>query len=174
MSPPTVSSRLDPDWEAIAQDYRKRVLFVDELCVLHGISQKRLYRRINEEGWPRRRAPNKFSPSRVKSSTASMPNRLLRALDMKMTELEKRMAATAEPLSAADCERNVRTLNTLVGLFEKLKKQAVDDETGERKSASADVDRGADELRRQLAERLHRLGSAAGFDASAGEGSAQG
>jgi hypothetical protein len=178
LSPPIASSSLTaPDWEAIAQDYCKRILSVDELCVLHGISTDRLYRRITVEGWPRRRKPNKFSASRARASTESMPNRLLRALDMKMTELEKRMAATGEPLTAADCERNVRTLNTLVGLFEKLKNQAVADATGGRKSAGADGEnrllQDADELRRQLAERLQRLGRETGAEAPVGEGDAQ-
>ena len=98
-----------------------------------------------------------------------MPNRLLRALDMKMTQLENRMAANAEPASAADFERNVRTLNTLVGLFEKLKKQA---ETDAADTKNADGEKSAlqdaDELRRQLAERLKRLSCSQGIVAEGG------
>lgn len=169
MSPLLASTNPAPDWQAIAQDYGERVLSVMEICILHDISHKRLYERINDEGWPRRRRPNKFSASRAQASTADMPNRLLRALDMKMTELENRMATNAEPASAADFERNVRTLNTLVGLFEKLKKQA---ETDAADTKNADGEKSAlqdaDELRRQLAERLKRLSFSQGIVAEGG------
>ena len=155
--------RTEPDWQAVAQDYGNRVLSVKEICALHDIGAKRLYRRINDEGWPKRRKPNKYSANRLLASTANMPNRLLRALDMKMTELENRMTANTETLSAADCERNARTLNTLVGLFEKLKKQAALDLAREQKESGGTAgsvrSRDADKLRRELAERLQRLNS---------------
>ncbi len=92
------------------------------------------------------------------SSAEHMPNRLLRALDLKMTELENCMTANADAPSAADCERNVRTLNTLVGLFEKLKKQDMLDKKALHSANSGSAAApDADTLRRELLERLQRL-----------------
>lgn len=165
--PSLTSTNPAPDWQAIAQDYAERLLSVEEICLLHDIGPKRLYQRIKDEGWPGRRKPNKYSANRVLASAADMPNRLLRALDMKMTELENRMAAGTEPPTAADCERNARTLNTLVGLFEKLRKQAALDQAPGQKASGGAVSpagaRDADELRRELAERLQRLNRGAGL-----------
>jgi hypothetical protein len=165
VSHPPTSANHAPDWRAIEQDYGERVLSVNEICALHGIHLKQLYKHIADQGWSRRRKPSKVFTNRPLISTNDMPNRLLRALDLKMTELENRMTASTELPSAADCERNVRTLNTLVGLFEKLKKQAASDTATQTKAVTGQegnqaAPRDADQLRRELAERLHQLGRA--------------
>lgn len=95
-----------------------------------------------------------------------------------MTELENRMIASTELPTAADCERNVRTLNTLVGLFEKLKKQAASDGAMQTKAAMhMDGDQpglpDADMLRRQLAERLNRLDRAQSLMAEDSQGGSE-
>jgi hypothetical protein len=85
--------------------------------------------------------------------------RLMNALDQKMTAFEKRL--TESDASAADSERDARTLNTLVRLFDRLK--TVDVKSLRRTPATTvpipdakdAID--ADRLRRELARRLARL-----------------
>jgi predicted DNA-binding transcriptional regulator AlpA len=173
LTPSPDSPSVEPDWQAVAHDYSARILSVREICVLHDINLKQLYERIADEAWPRRRRLKRVAVRRVLASGANMPHRLLRALDMKMTELETYMATNTETSSPADFERNVRTLNTLAGLFEKLKKQAYLDQAGEQKGSGVDIgsagSRDADTLRRELAERLQRLNHGAGLVAEDGQ-----
>ena len=85
--------------------------------------------------------------------------RLMNALDQKMTAFEARLAES--DASAADSERDARTLNTLVRLFDRLK--TVDEKSLRRAPAANTaipaakdvID--ADRLRRELARRLARL-----------------
>ena len=81
-----------------------------------------------------------------------------------MTDFETRMtqAATgAVPTTAADSERDARTLNTLVRLFDKLKgfgAKATARSGGATKGRSAGKDiHDADRFRNDLAQRLERL-----------------
>ncbi len=93
-----------------------------------------------------------------------MAERLLIALDQKMTEFENRMAQGGIT-TAADSERDARTLNTLVRLFEKLKGFGSKAEA-ESKTATAPAQTSTsagknahdtDTLRHDLAERLEKL-----------------
>lgn len=91
---------------------------------------------------------------------ADLSRRLLTALDQKMTEFETRIADGATP-TAADSERDARTLNTLVRLFEKLRGFGEKSQSRARASDSAapagkDA-HDADRLRNELAQRLERL-----------------
>jgi hypothetical protein len=76
-----------------------------------------------------------------------------------MTDFENRMAEGGA--SAADTERDARTLNTLFRLFEKLKGMGA--QSRSRAAAINDADRqvedahDADRLRTELAQRLERL-----------------
>jgi hypothetical protein len=76
------------------------------------------------------------------------------------------MAESAASATAADSERDARTLNTLVRLFEKLKGLGLSEAAGRRaqpaKSAPADDSsvkdaHDADALRGELARRLEKL-----------------
>lgn len=99
----------------------------------------------------------------------AMTARLYKALDDKMRIVEERIARTAAGGegggSAADSERDARTLNSLLRLFAKLNE--IDDRSraakaGEAPSGGATAD-DAERLRRDLAGRLARL-SDAGHD----------
>jgi hypothetical protein len=92
--------------------------------------------------------------------------RLTRALDRKITDFEARHA-DASPASAADAERDARTLNTLVRLYDKLRSAAkAAASTGPQGTgcgaalagapAAKDID-DPDGLRRELARRLEKL-----------------
>lgn len=160
MTSEKVSPVEEPDWQAVAQDYCENVLTVAEICVLYDIHLKQLYERANDEGWPKRTKTRKLSVRQVSKLEAEMPQRLLRALLMKMTELENRMIANTEPASPADCERNARTLKTLVALFEKLKGKggvkmgvAKGQPSADPAGSAHDVER----MRKDLTSRLERL-----------------
>jgi hypothetical protein len=88
----------------------------------------------------------------------------MRALDRKMTAFENRLAES--DASPADSERDARTLNTLVRLFDKLKSL---DEKALRRLPAATVSTpaakeaiDADSIRHSLAQRLERLRSGHG------------
>lgn len=183
------------DWDAIARDYAAGALTVTEICTLHGVSPSVLYHRANKLRWKKRKrsvapkaAPNAAasengaskasakSPQRKRRAKqpADLTQRLLTALDQKMTEFETRMAEGAS-LNAADSERDARTLNTLVRLFDKLKSfgeksgaakksatpmtSALPASTASAQPSATGTDaHDADRLRQELAQRLARLG----------------
>jgi hypothetical protein len=172
------------DWDAIARDYAAGTLTIIEICTLHGVSPSALYQRINKLRWKKRQgsatkitqtaSPKDASKApktaargtsirkRPTKRSKDLVRRLLIALDQKMTEFENRLAA-GESLTAADSERDARTLNTLVRLFDKLKD--TDRKNRDAKSAcssSAPSTNGtdlhdADRLRHDLAQRLKKL-----------------
>jgi hypothetical protein len=147
-----------PDWTAVARDYAAGTLMVTEICALHGISWDAFYRRRSRDNWPARRIQTK------RSGRSELAQRLLAALDQKMTEFETRLTDGAAP-SAADSERDARTLNTLVRLFDKL--QNFDAKAAPPKPSSAaastahaahsETSHDADRLRHDLAQRLEKL-----------------
>ena len=155
------------DWGAIAHDYAASALSVPELCALYSVSKSVLYRRINRNGWIKRSAKRRAAAHRP--PTPRRPNgeeklarRLLKALDHKMKELETRMTqADAAPATAADSERDARTLGTLVRLFDRLKgigakAAGVTGAPAAGRTAGKDH-HDADRVRRDLARRLEKL-----------------
>ncbi len=90
-------------------------------------------------------------------------DRLYAALDQKMQEIETRIERTSlvegEEMSAADCERDARTLTTLAKLYEKICELegapgGRDDKAGI-KWKDQEID--ADRFRLQIAARLERM-----------------
>jgi hypothetical protein len=149
------------DWEAVAHDYAAGALSVAAICAAHSLTRATLYHRAKIDGWPLRR------PGR-RRSRADLAKRLLGALELKMTRFENRMADSAASATAADSERDARTLNTLVRLFEKLKGLGLGEAATRRarpaKSAPAPAEdssvkdaHDADALRGELARRLEKL-----------------
>jgi hypothetical protein len=169
--PPDSSTDSIPtrDWDAIAHDYAASPLTVPDLCALHHISRAGLYNRANRDGWVkrsvlRRATPLQLTPPHRLRGKRRLARRMMTALGHKMTEFETRMAhaaASAAQPSAADSERDARTLGTLVRLFDKLKGigTMASAKTGAARSsrtAGKDI-HDADRFRNDLARRLERL-----------------
>ena len=89
--------------------------------------------------------------------------RLYAALDQKMREIENRIErashAESETLSAADCERDARTLTTLAKLYEKIcELEGVPDAGAKDEHVSQEEQQiNADRFRSNIAERLTRM-----------------
>ena len=155
------------DWDSIAEDYAASALTVPEICALYSISCSVLYDYAALHGWTKRSAVRDAAaihrpPSR--RPKALLARRLLTALDHKMTEFETRMtqiAAGSLPATAADSERDARTLNTLVRLFDKLKglggKAAGGAGAPAKRRATGKDSHDADRFRNDLARRLESL-----------------
>ena len=151
-------------WAAVAADYVAGELTVAQICTRYGISQKALYEQVKKQGWPLRSAGGQSSCDvrkhrrGAKTARKALIARLYRALEQKMSEFESRLDDGAQ--TAADHERDTRTLNTMVRLFERL---SALDEKGRDKKASAVKDAGAGvnadarAMREDLARRLERL-----------------
>ena len=156
------------DWAAIAHDYAATALTVPEICALRSVSETALYNRARRDGWIKRSAARRAVPAHrpatpADNGEADLARRLLTALDQKMTEFETRMfhAAASAPATAADSERDARTLGTLVRLFDKLKgfgakaAAGVGSMPGNRTAGKDTHD--ADRFRNDLARRLESL-----------------
>ena len=113
------------------------------------------------------RPPDEPPPTPAKKLRRDMVKRLLRVLDKRLTLLETRMAPDAElgeaMQSAADAERDARTLSGLARLYAKLVE--LDDAAraggkGKTDGSKPEATDDADRLRRDLALRLQRLNQA--------------
>jgi len=162
----TIESPLPPDtpspgphnWAAIAHDYAENALTVTELCALHSLPLSALYQRIKVEGWVKRSTLSSVGAA----ARGDLAQRMLLALDHKMTRFETRMRRAAPAnATAADSERDARTLGTLVRLFDKLKgfgAKTAPSRGGPAAGSSAGKDfHDADSLRHDLARRLEGL-----------------
>lgn len=117
---------------------------------------------------PLRRGPSPKPSGTPKPTLAQRRNqkliaRLLAALDKGLTQLEARMIAKdgAAPMSAADVERNARSMGKLTQLLQELVK--LDEEArgvGQEMSQALEATEDADAFRRALALRLERLNQA--------------
>lgn len=166
-----MSEDTSPDWAVIADAYARGPLTVAQICAKFGISRGALYRQVRRLNWPMRQQPvtsRRRRPVRrqrggrgaasPQEGRSGMVSRLYEALEQRMTELEARMAQGRR--TAAECERDARTLNTLVRLFERLSNMEakVRAGAGEADPASAQLlGQDAEQIRRDLARRLDRL-----------------
>jgi hypothetical protein len=104
--------------------------------------------------------PRRAAKRSQKARRGEVVQRLLEGLDHGLTQLEARMTPdgnSKEPPSAADAERNSRTLSGLARLYAKL--VALDGEKKREGGKAAKTEAGddADKLRHDLALRLQRL-----------------
>lgn len=89
--------------------------------------------------------------------------RLYTALDQKMREIETRFErasqADGEGMSAADSERDARTLTILAKLYEKIceMEEALGAGLNDGRASKEDKEIDADSFRLQIAERLQRM-----------------
>lgn len=184
-----------PDWDAVRRDYVSGRCSIRILCARHGVSPGRLYKRVAAEGWPMRRGSagrlltpmglgakdrddpghNAMAPGATKSRTTPpfdrelLLSRLSQALQAHISLVETRLAeyaANPAQVSAAERERETRTLGMLVRVLEGLSK--LDDAA----AAGADpcdqehLRQSDDELRRELEARIVRVLEAESADGS--------
>ena len=184
---PRAESAGDPsdaiDWEAIEYAYVHGDKSLRRIADEFGSSDTTITKRAKEGGWvrlvgtrPLKPGPMPRRPGTPKTKrlaqrrAANMLRRLYRVLDHKLKLLEARMEGAqsdgAAPQSAADIERDARSLNALARLYAKLveldeaaKPEASKDGQGSDKGEATRSD-DADQLRRDLALRLEKLNQA--------------
>jgi hypothetical protein len=168
------------DWDKIEHAYIYGDWSLDRIADAYGLSDRTIRDRAKKGGWVRligtkrlpcgRRQRLPGTPRTPRATVAQarrrkMIDRLLTVLDRKLTEIESRMEEAhteGAPQSAADLERDARSLTALARIYAKLVE--LDDEAksggqGSDDSVSARSD-DADQLRRDLALRLERLNRA--------------
>lgn len=94
----------------------------------------------------------------TRGTQRALVGRLFRAISLKLEHMEKRMAS-GEARSAQDEERESRALATLINNFEKVTEAGAEldkDRDTARATGTAGAD--AERMRREIAERLERLG----------------
>ena len=95
--------------------------------------------------------------------SAGIIARLYTALDQKMREIETRIEratqAGSDECSAADCERDARTLTTLAKLYEKIceLESSSDSASNQRQLSQEAMESDADIFRHEIAERLTKM-----------------
>ncbi len=158
------------DWEAVRLDYLYSGLAQRRIAWQHGITAGTVSKHKCAGGWERvvplkplpthrpiRRTGEPPTPTEKRRAT--LVKRLFAVLDAKITALEVRMTNDETPQSAADAERDARTMTALMQIYTKL--AALDDAAREaNENAGTDgarTDDDADRLRRDLAGRLTRL-----------------
>ena len=168
----------DVDWNAVRHDFLYSGMAQRRIAWRYGITEDKLRRQRNAEGWeriapvvplPTRRTAGPRDgepPTPTQKRRGRLGKRLFAVLDAKLNELEARMSEVSgegPPRSAADAERDARTLGALARLYAKLveldeaKQARMSAKQTQTRSLTKDGDN-ADRLRRDLAGRLARLG----------------
>ena len=162
-----------PDWPAVRAAYEAGVDPVAALCRRFGVSAYRLYRQAAAEGWSRRRArpyrsarsgdpeapvvdavvvPDRLPPMGAEDRR-ELIERLYRACEMQIADVEKRFAGDGEEARAR--EGDARHLAALVQTLSKL--NTLDQASRETETADKETAVDIDDLRAKLARRLDRL-----------------
>jgi len=155
-------------WTEVRRHYEAGILPVEEICRQHGVSARGLRNRARTRGWKRRGPASPAVRTLAFSGRigagdgpvdrARLIERLYRALDRQMQDIEERLAGLGEAGSAG--EREARTLSALARTLDKLIE--LEDNAG-RPGEAEKVEQGERErFRAELARRLARLGGAAG------------
>jgi len=168
-------------WAAVRRAYADASVPLAEISKQHGLTPMRIGARAKREGWAGREERTRKSGASARrgaSKTANAPRasaerrqkdalptrgaqraligRLYRAISLKLEHMEERMAS-GDSRSAQDEERESRALATLISNFEKVT-EAVAGLDKERDAARAGIGADAERMRREIAERLERLG----------------
>jgi hypothetical protein len=165
----------DETWAEIRRAYAETSRPLTEIAARFGLTPRRIRARAQKEGWPARntakgeaKRTNDADAARAPKRSATLPTpraqraligRLYRAISLKLEHMEMRMAS-GEARSAQDEERESRALATLINNFEKVTEAVAGLDHG-RDGAPTAGRAGADaeRMRREIAERLERLGS---------------
>ncbi len=124
-------TRTGADWEGIKQAYIHGDWSLRRIGDFHGASEHQIRAEAKRNKWvrlvgtkPLRRAAKVPEAKPDELRRRDMVRRLLDALDKRLLQLEARMAPDAEAggetQSAADAERDARTLSGLARLYAKL------------------------------------------------------
>lgn len=164
-----------PDEAAIERAYVEGKATVAEIMARFGISKSKLYRLVDEGGWPRRikRMP---TAKEMSGARLALVQRLYRRFERHLKEAEERRAVLGLREADEVSERDARTMAVLARTLEKVIE--IDDETagpGAGKKAGkgaaaplvdeADVER----MRAELARRFARLLRPGGPESLPGE-----
>jgi hypothetical protein len=101
-----------PDWAAAYTDFLGRRHTYAEICARHGITRQDFDAYRKAHGWKR--------PSAKSESTRATIRRLKDLLHRRLAELEGQLAAIGKDVSAAESEREIKSMNTLVRTLEKV------------------------------------------------------
>lgn len=182
---PTSTQRRDPDWAAIEHAYGTDRRKLTEIAEDFGVNRQAIQARAKCKGWQRAGSgpeprsedsaadagfdegeagidPDELTKAEEASGARRrrMLARLFKALEEKMTQMEKRIARAREAAgdeSAADSEREARALSALAGLYAKLVELDEDAGGGEAEKLQSEAAGDADKFREDLARRLERL-----------------
>lgn len=166
----------DDAWADVRRAYEQSAASITEIGKSAGLTRQRIAARAKKEGWVRAVASTASAPPdedvsqqpRTATTRASLPTRgaqraligrLYRAISLKLEHMEKKMAS-GKARSAQDEERESRALATLINNFEKVTEAVAElgkDRDTQRTTRRASAD--AERMRREIAERLERLGS---------------
>lgn len=174
----------DDTWAAVRRAFADAAVPLAEIAARYGLTPLAIGARAKREDWPGRaeraarrgggakrgaakseKAGAAAAPDKEKRPTGGLPTRgaqraligrLYRAISLKLEHMEKRMAS-GETRSAQDEERESRALATLISNFEKVTEAVAGlDKDNARAAGTAGAD--AERMRREIAERLERLG----------------
>ena len=178
----------DETWAAVRLAYEDAEASLKEIAARFGLTPQRIGIRAKKEGWTARGTHRTRSATASKKSgksedaagcvateaeqprarrSAGLPTRgaqraligrLYRAISLKLEHMEMRMAS-GEARSAQDEEREGRALATLISNFEKVTEAVAElDRDKDAARAAGRIGADAERMRREIAERLERLG----------------
>ena len=101
-----------PDWAAAEKLVRRGGVPYDAICARFGIPRKEFDARRKAEGWKRKLVKTE--------NTAQTIRRLKDLLHKRLADLEGQLAAIGADVSAAESEREIKSMNTLVRTLEKV------------------------------------------------------
>jgi hypothetical protein len=175
---------IDPrDVEGIKHAYIKSDWSIQRIADEHRVSATTVRAYARKGGWVREVGTKFYRRTRYSKDRQSsdltreqrrlqrLLKRLYKVLEQKVRIMEQRIALAsepgAEPQSAADIERDIRSINAMAKAFAQVieleERARASDESQREAETSSGVSENADELRRDLArrlERLHRSGKA--------------
>jgi len=175
----------DETWAEIRRAYAETSRPLTEIAARFGLTPRRIRARAQKEGWPARntakgeakrtndadapRAPKRSATLPTQRAQRALIGRLYRAISLKLEHMEKRMAS-GESRSAQDEERESRALATLINNFEKVTEAVAGlDKDGDAARKPGRTGADAERMRREIAERLERLGGGGPAPGSSGK-----
>jgi hypothetical protein len=147
-------------WDDVRLAYENSPETIAAIAERFGISRRSLSYQAKVKGW-RQRRPKSPQPE---GSQDVMVRRLYRTIDLKLAQLEARMAQQDDDLTVSDHERETRALGQLIRNFEKVTglESGGRETRPQRAGGKAEGAESADDidpvrLREELAERILRL-----------------